>query len=91
MKIASWNRKVMISILFICIVGCLLCVYLHQTVRNNSKVSYIYVTDLALNGDFDDFFDLAVMHKMDIDNLTIVLDNNDFAQDNIETSIAFAN
>lgn len=79
------KRRIIIPILFIIFVNIIL-YYIICLVEKNSEVSYIYVTDLALNGDFDDFFDLAVIHKLDIKDLTIVLDNSNLSQNKEETS-----
>lgn len=44
------------------------------------RKTVLYSTDLAIDGDFDDYFDLVVMKSLEGIDLKIIVDGNDGAQ-----------
>lgn len=63
-KIKILNVMLVLTVIFL--TGC---------AKENNKIEVIYSTDLWTDGDFDDYFDLAVMYSLDDVNIHLVLDN----------------
>lgn len=79
------RRKSGRRFLDLCAVGCILLSVSMASlwiikVQEQKRKTVLYSTDLAIDGDFDDYFDLVVMKSLAGIDLTIIVDGNDSGQ-----------
>lgn len=64
---------------FICISFVVLVIVLLK-VRSPKRITILYSTDISMDGDFDDYFDLVAIQSLDDTDLKIIVDGKDKLQ-----------
>ena len=65
-------------VLFILLLSYICFIFINYLSTQSTTI--LYSTDIALDGDFDDYFDLVVIKSLDNINLNIIIDGNNIEQ-----------
>lgn len=78
-KIRVGKNVLRAAVVFILLGGSIAC-SLYMKYAGQERKTVLFSTDIAIDGDFDDYFDLVVMKSMEGVDLKIIVDGNDSAQ-----------